>query len=238
MLAVPLLMVEVAGDANASPGDVPVSFAAALSDELPADATHRTSVDLPARSVGSVTGDDLAAPRLFSVFTQGEALRAQAAADAEAADELARQAEIEDERQRQIDREDAERERLRREAAEREAAQREAAAVRRAEAEAEAATPPPPAQGMPGGTTAAQWQALRQCESSGNYGAVNSVGPYLGAYQFLQSTWDGTARSAGRGDLVGVAPNQAAPGDQDAMAYALYARSGSGPWPHCGAHLH
>ncbi|MGY6501375.1 MAG: transglycosylase family protein [Acidimicrobiales bacterium] len=232
----PLLLVEVAGGADASPGEVPVSFAAALADELPTD---RTSADLPARSVGSLTGEELAAPRLFSVFTQGDALRAQAAAEAEAA-EVALEAEAE--RQRQAELEAAERARVQEEAEAREAARRQAEAERQAQAAREAAAAAPPAPtssvGMPAGTTANQWHRLRMCESSNNYGAVNPAGPYLGAYQFLQSTWDGTARSVGRTDLVGVAPNQAAPADQDAMAYALYNRSGAGPWPHCGAHLY
>ena len=34
----------------------------------------------------------------------------------------------------------------------------------------------------------------------------------------------------GRSDLVGVDPAQASPGDQDAMAQALYAEQGSAPW--------
>jgi hypothetical protein len=61
------------------------------------------------------------------------------------------------------------------------------------------------------------------------YTAVNPAG-YYGAYQFAISTWDNTARYAGRPDLVGVRPDRAAPGDQDAMATALYRWQGSAPW--------
>lgn len=46
----------------------------------------------------------------------------------------------------------------------------------------------------------------RARESGGNYGAVNRAGPYLGAYQFLQSTWNVTAAHAGRPGLVGARP--------------------------------
>src|SRR5207245_6761889 len=46
----------------------------------------------------------------------------------------------------------------------------------------------------------------RGIESKGNYQAYNASGPYYGAYQFTQSTWDSTANHAGRGDLVGVDP--------------------------------
>ncbi len=86
----------------------------------------------------------------------------------------------------------------------------------------------------PEGTTEAQWEHLRQCESGGNYRAHNPAGPYLGAYQFLQSTWDGVA---GRHypHLVGVDPRDAAPLDQDRMAYGLYTERGWQPWPACGA---
>jgi hypothetical protein len=71
---------------------------------------------------------------------------------------------------------------------------------------------------------------VRQRESNGNYGAVNPSGPYYGAYQFLASTWNITARHAGRVDLVGVVPSSASPFDQDEMAWTLYQWQGSGPW--------
>lgn len=85
--------------------------------------------------------------------------------------------------------------------------------------------------------TAADWAALRQCESGGNYAIVSSNGLYHGAYQFLPSTWDSIANRNGRQDLVGVFPSLAQPADQDAMAQALYALQGASPWPVCGQHL-
>lgn len=85
--------------------------------------------------------------------------------------------------------------------------------------------------------TAAQWAALRQCEASGSYSIVSGNGLYHGAYQFYQQTWDGLANQAGRSDLVGVAPSEAAPADQDALALLLWQQRGTQPWPHCGAHL-
>ena len=70
----------------------------------------------------------------------------------------------------------------------------------------------------------------RDRESGGNYGAYNPSGPYMGAYQFLQSTWDSTANHAGRPALIGVQPNTASAYDQDDMAWDLYQWQGAGPW--------
>jgi len=93
-----------------------------------------------------------------------------------------------------------------------------AAAEAAAEAEARVASTP--------GTGAAAPDSFLACtkdvESHGDYGAVSSGGTYRGAYQFQQSTWDSTAREAGRADLVGVDPAAVPPGDQDAMAAHLY----------------
>ncbi len=87
---------------------------------------------------------------------------------------------------------------------------------------------------IPAGTTQAQWDHLIQCESGGNYRAYNPAGPYLGAFQFLQSTWNGVARRH-YPNLDGINPRDAAPADQHRMAHALYGESGWGPWPACTA---
>ena len=87
---------------------------------------------------------------------------------------------------------------------------------------------------VPGAPTAGQWSVLRQCEASGNYGAVSANGRYRGAYQFSQATWDWIA-GLDRPSLAGVDPAAAAAGDQDAMALALWHRRGWSPWPICGA---
>lgn len=70
----------------------------------------------------------------------------------------------------------------------------------------------------------------RGIESKGNYQAYNPSGPYYGAYQFDQSTWNATANHAGRGDLVGIDPRNASEYDQDEMAWTLYQWRGKGPW--------
>ena len=70
---------------------------------------------------------------------------------------------------------------------------------------------------------------IKQCESGGNYRAINAAG-YYGAYQFSPSTWNSTANAAGRPDLVGVRPDNASPADQDAMAIKLHSLRGWQPW--------
>ncbi len=62
------------------------------------------------------------------------------------------------------------------------------------------------------------------------YDAVNPSGKYRGAYQFARSTWDSTARHAGRPDLVGVDPAAAVVIDQDTLALHLYRWQGADPW--------
>jgi hypothetical protein len=69
-----------------------------------------------------------------------------------------------------------------------------------------------------------------ESDSAGGYHAISPGGTYRGAYQFVQSTWNNVARAAGRPDLVGVDPAQAAPADQDQLALYLYQHSGAGPW--------
>jgi hypothetical protein len=75
---------------------------------------------------------------------------------------------------------------------------------------------------------------VRLRESGGNYGAVNPSGPYLGAYQFYQPTWNAAANHVGRPELIGVPANTASPYDQDDVAWSLYQWQGAGPWGgHC-----
>ena len=63
-----------------------------------------------------------------------------------------------------------------------------------------------------------------QCESGGDYTAVNPAG-YYGAYQFDQSTWDAYAPSG----YQGVNPAEAPPEVQDAAAASVPYDA----WPEC-----
>ncbi len=80
------------------------------------------------------------------------------------------------------------------------------------------------------------WQAVRECESRGDY-AINTGNGFYGAYQFTVSSWNWVTGRIGRQDLVGVRPDRAAPADQDTVAQALaFEVSGGGlrHWPVCG----
>ncbi len=69
-------------------------------------------------------------------------------------------------------------------------------------------------------------QAIAQCESGGNPGAISSTGQYRGKYQFSRETWRGMG---GEGD-----PASAPESEQDRRAADLYEQSGSSSWPSCG----
>lgn len=92
---------------------------------------------------------------------------------------------------------------------------------------------PPDVAGFP---TPEQWEALRFCESSGNYRAVSRNGLYYGAYQFWPDTWDFVARR-NYPRLEGILPSAATTHDQDRMAYRLWEERGDQPWPVCGRYL-
>ncbi|WP_280274271.1 transglycosylase family protein [Nocardia wallacei] len=72
------------------------------------------------------------------------------------------------------------------------------------------------------------WDAVAQCEASGNWGA-NTGNGFYGGLQFTQSTWNayggsGNAADASREEQIAVAEN-------------VLAGQGAGAWPVCGAYL-
>ena len=69
------------------------------------------------------------------------------------------------------------------------------------------------------------WEAVRQCESGGNY-STNTGNGFYGAYQFTMQTWRGLGMS-GR-------PSDASPAVQDRAARRLADQYGMKPWPNCG----
>lgn len=70
--------------------------------------------------------------------------------------------------------------------------------------------------------TVTDWQRLRMCESTDNYGIVSADGKYFGAYQFDLPTW----QSVGG---IGL-PSEAPQAEQDYRALYLYRMRGWQPW--------
>ena len=75
------------------------------------------------------------------------------------------------------------------------------------------------------------WDALAQCESSGNW-SINTGNGYYGGLQFSASTWSGFGGGeyAPRADL-------ATKEQQIAVAERVLAVQGRGAWPTCGRSL-
>jgi resuscitation-promoting factor RpfA len=75
------------------------------------------------------------------------------------------------------------------------------------------------------------WDALAQCESSGDW-SINTGNGYYGGLQFAQSTWEGYGGTqyAPRADL-------ASREQQIAIAEQTLAGQGWGAWPACSARL-
>ncbi|WP_291416417.1 resuscitation-promoting factor [Actinophytocola sp.] len=76
------------------------------------------------------------------------------------------------------------------------------------------------------------WDALAQCESTGNW-AINTGNGYYGGLQFNKSTWD-----ANGGGEYAEYPHQATREQQIAIATKVRdGRGGYGAWPHCSQQL-
>ncbi len=75
--------------------------------------------------------------------------------------------------------------------------------------------------------TAAQWERLAQCESSGNW-ADNTGNGYYGGLQFAASTWDSYG-----GQAYAPLASEATPAEQMAIANKVLAAQGWGAWPVC-----
>jgi len=76
--------------------------------------------------------------------------------------------------------------------------------------------------------TGAQWDAVAQCESGGNW-AINTGNGFYGGLQFTLSTW---AAYGGSG-----APQNASKSQQIQVAERVLAGQGKGAWPVCGTGL-
>ena len=82
--------------------------------------------------------------------------------------------------------------------------------------------------GTASAATGAQWDAVAQCESGGNY-AINTGNGFSGGFQFTPSTW---SAFGGQG-----APQNATRDQQIQVAERVLAGQGKGAWPVCGKNL-
>ncbi|TDC76757.1 LysM peptidoglycan-binding domain-containing protein [Micromonospora sp. KC606] len=80
----------------------------------------------------------------------------------------------------------------------------------------------------PASAASVNWDAIAQCESSGNW-HINTGNGYYGGLQFSQSTWAGYGgkKYAARADL-------ASRSEQIAVAEKVLKGQGIGAWPTCG----
>jgi uncharacterized protein YabE (DUF348 family) len=92
-------------------------------------------------------------------------------------------------------------------------------------------TPPPASAPAPPVTGALNWDAVAQCESSGNW-AINTGNGYYGGLQFNASTWISNG-----GGVYAPTANLATKAQQIAIATKLYAARGAAPWPTCGKYI-
>ena len=72
------------------------------------------------------------------------------------------------------------------------------------------------------------WEAVAQCESTGNW-SINTGNGYYGGLQFSASTW-----AAYGGTSYASSADQATEGQQIAVAEKVLASQGPGAWPVCG----
>jgi LysM repeat protein len=74
----------------------------------------------------------------------------------------------------------------------------------------------------------ATWEALAECESSGDW-SINTGNGYYGGLQFLPSSWEAVG---GQG-----MPHEASKAEQIQRAELLLAEQGWGAWPACSSQL-
>ncbi|WP_128375871.1 transglycosylase family protein [Streptomyces cavernae] len=87
------------------------------------------------------------------------------------------------------------------------------------------------ASGTASAATAAEWDAVAQCESGGNW-SINTGNGYYGGLQFSASTW-----AAYGGTQYAASADQASKAQQIEIAEKVLAGQGKGAWPVCGTGL-
>lgn len=75
--------------------------------------------------------------------------------------------------------------------------------------------------------TPAEWDAVAECESSGDW-SINTGNDYYGGLQFSDQTWDGFG-----GEQYASTADQASREQQIEIAEKVLAEQGWGAWPTC-----
>jgi hypothetical protein len=79
--------------------------------------------------------------------------------------------------------------------------------------------------------TDADWDALAQCESGGDW-SINTGNGYSGGLQFDQQTWSGHG-----GDEFAASADQASREEQIVVAERILDSQGWGAWPSCSSQV-
>lgn len=87
------------------------------------------------------------------------------------------------------------------------------------------------AAGSASAATGAEWDAVAQCESGGNW-SINTGNGYQGGLQFSPSTW-----AAYGGTKYAPSADKASKAQQIEIAEKVLAGQGKGAWPSCGVGL-
>ncbi|MGH3449523.1 MAG: transglycosylase family protein [Haloechinothrix sp.] len=77
----------------------------------------------------------------------------------------------------------------------------------------------------PAQASSVNWDAIADCESSGNW-SINTGNGYYGGLQFSLSTWEAYGGSG--------MPHESSRAEQISVAEKVLAGQGIGAWPHCG----
>ncbi|MGN9795779.1 transglycosylase family protein [Streptomyces sp. OZ13] len=85
--------------------------------------------------------------------------------------------------------------------------------------------------GTASAATTAEWDAVAQCESGGDW-SINTGNGYYGGLQFSTSTW-----AAYGGTAYAATADQASKSQQIEIAEKVLAGQGKGAWPSCGVGL-
>lgn len=93
-------------------------------------------------------------------------------------------------------------------------------------------TAPVPVEPAPQGWSA-NWDAVAQCESGGNW-SINTGNGYYGGLQMDMQFWSSYSTKDKNGEPIAARPDLASKAEQIRAAERAYQTRGLSPWPNCG----